>query len=1761
MRGFNRVSRPMARLPVSSHVPPLLTPMDSSGEEGGYLHQQQTPLQVAPRLQLQNKSEDERAASPRPGPTDELVRSSSSSGGHGGSSTGNNNTTTVVVNNIITYSTHHQQLLQPGRPAGGSAGAQRGRLYGDQRTFVAGSVQTRRSRRVSVTKINSSGSSSASEQGNENETLLKSIADQIMTEPPAGGPVGFEDTTKFPSSHSRFAAGENVSSGRDGDAAPGVSDTDGPRAARPRPTDDGAADGKNPSNESAATTTASSVRSKSLLRNYDPNLHMKNLYQVNGGLERNANPAQGASLLTAASTCSTTSAGGRGHLLHVRGVNAGAAASKTATNSTSSKNSTGTIVTGSTNAGTTARIVTVPPSGLVGGGAGRSDTPASVSGLPANSVSAVPGRTILPTTWNLKLQSSGSRSHLLQQGLLTAPGSAAAKNSAEQQTVLCTKSNPDARGELQIPDQNSTTAAAVASHTNNAPALRQGGPASAWTRPAGNLTASNAVYATARKKSPTAPGGPLSGQKADQKNGLLKSVLAATDCSLKEQQSGSPGRRNRSTSRSPSRSPQGPQRRELQHSQRPQPFAPYISEEEEMPRVNRSTNTRPPGPTVETAVVCEPKAPAPRVINATTRVCAVPVPVEVVEASPEVGTDGEIGGDGCWDEKAEINACSADLISTGASRPHATSSAILRKQVLDEGTMGDTNIADCVDFHDFDSTNPHPNPPPIALPLDREAEMRMASADDKSWMQKRTLSMGNVSTTTTASTVASRGAFSNAGRRGFATTGGRSATTPSGSSAGVQLPEAFFPRQTQKPRSPSSPFRRVPAETAGFGSTQDSNFHILPEHSASGAAHPHPRQNRRSPTTAYRSPHAGSSLSSALHSHEALAPAPRAHSSSGRAGGLSNSKAVTSLFSQTADHLGRSRSRPASPASPFRRTRDETEHAGGGAAVGTATHVLHHGGNNKSSYAVSSRSKSNAAAQRINHDPYHLPLFADEFIFHQQHQVLAQYQQPQQRGNHLQGHMVMHRREQEEPRVALLRPHVFCRIRPLFLRERKTRSCVKTRSESAAEMLVSGDCHKVISIKDNCNLNFVRDFKFHNVFKENSSQEEVFQAIGEPCFQSWAYNGVSCCLFAHGQTSTGKTYSIVGDIADRSAGPACSTSTGRQGAPRGAKQAGGHAGLLPRILWRFFESFPSLGVSVLEIYREQIHDLLNHRKPVKCYSSSAQTIKRSVVKVPCKDYTQAIKAVEKGNRQRVEAKTALNATSSRGHLIILLEYRGETLCIVDLAGKETEAGITSLREVMEDTQRRKSLRSLRGEQSQPHNYLLQRSYSSGSIGVCSAQQLAEQRTGVENKKLMMQKSASMHKLVKRKLEKHLLDHDQEEDDHLEMTDHDHLLGNYNEDISGHEEGTTPDGDALHGTSDRFTFSPASRSTASAHTTAAFHRADPGNRGHSRGGGVFSTLQSRCRSNASSKMTEIVMARGGSRGTGGYNNSKTDHIFNNALGLSCSNAQTPADHVSFPATATTTPSNRLKKGAFSQKHTPNGKKHLNGTLRASAPSSVSKKGAASGGSTSAMRVREQQEIMIRSGRRNRYTPSGASTSGAIVQHSATTSSTLATSFPHNQLRMLELKFINKSLFHLSETIQSLRKKDTKTCFRNSKLTFLLQDWLSSKQIYLLATISPSELCFEESLATLRFADAVASLPKVESKRHRFGVNTTNSSAESSLREGSSFAETPITVAPRLQKGGGHAGLLLDDKSVRQVERVGENSLLLPTSRSTTGNTTA
>eukprot|EP00392_Amoebophrya_sp_AT5.2_P001076 g1078.t1 len=100
------------------------------------------------------------------------------------------------------------------------------------------------------------------------------------------------------------------------------------------------------------------------------------------------------------------------------------------------------------------------------------------------------------------------------------------------------------------------------------------------------------------------------------------------------------------------------------------------------------------------------------------------------------------------------------------------------------------------------------------------------------------------------------------------------------------------------------------------------------------------------------------------------------------------------------------------------------------------------------------------------------------------------------------------------------------------------------------------------------------------------------------------------------------------------------------------------------------------------------------------------------------------------------------------------------------------------------------------------------------------------------------------------------------------------------------------------------------------------------------------------------------------------------------------------------------------------------------------------------------------------------------------------------------RLVELGFINKSLFHLSNCIQALGASAKgagsypkmrgafdpgQVNYRNSKITMLLQESLSgNSRTYMLGTLSPAASAFDENAVTLRFAATVKNIKTQSSK---------------------------------------------------------------------------
>ncbi|KAF7119943.1 hypothetical protein RHSIM_Rhsim13G0235100 [Rhododendron simsii] len=232
---------------------------------------------------------------------------------------------------------------------------------------------------------------------------------------------------------------------------------------------------------------------------------------------------------------------------------------------------------------------------------------------------------------------------------------------------------------------------------------------------------------------------------------------------------------------------------------------------------------------------------------------------------------------------------------------------------------------------------------------------------------------------------------------------------------------------------------------------------------------------------------------------------------------------------------------------------------------------------------------------------------------------------------------------------------VFCRVRPITMGD----NCYPLRP------VVALDSNRLA-------LNFAKNkskiYSFDKVFHPSSSQDEVFEEV-EPVIKS-ALDGYNACIFAYGQTGTGKTFTMEG-TAD-------------------------HPGVIPRAMEALFKqaadsNHPFLfSFSMLEIYMGYLKDLLvprttkatEHMPP--CLSiqtdSEGEIEINNLATIQVSDFNQAKRLYTMGRRSRSTASTNSNQSSSRSHCmtrILMTCFDANTrrritnkIWMVDLGGSE-----------------------------------------------------------------------------------------------------------------------------------------------------------------------------------------------------------------------------------------------------------------------------------------------------------------------------------------------------------------------------------------------------------------------------------------------------------------------------------------------------------
>ena len=172
--------------------------------------------------------------------------------------------------------------------------------------------------------------------------------------------------------------------------------------------------------------------------------------------------------------------------------------------------------------------------------------------------------------------------------------------------------------------------------------------------------------------------------------------------------------------------------------------------------------------------------------------------------------------------------------------------------------------------------------------------------------------------------------------------------------------------------------------------------------------------------------------------------------------------------------------------------------------------------------------------------------------------------------------------------------------------------------------------------------------------------------------------GFNCTIFAYGQSGTGKTYTMSGDMTDT------------------LGLLSDAAGIIPRVLHSLFrkldgeETESSVKCSFIELYNEELRDLLaaDENTKLKLFEDGqkkghSSTIVQGMEESYIKTAREGVQLLQEGSHKRQVAATKCNDLSSRSHTVFTVTVyvkrvteTGEEflssgkLNLVDLAGSE-----------------------------------------------------------------------------------------------------------------------------------------------------------------------------------------------------------------------------------------------------------------------------------------------------------------------------------------------------------------------------------------------------------------------------------------------------------------------------------------------------------
>lgn len=235
----------------------------------------------------------------------------------------------------------------------------------------------------------------------------------------------------------------------------------------------------------------------------------------------------------------------------------------------------------------------------------------------------------------------------------------------------------------------------------------------------------------------------------------------------------------------------------------------------------------------------------------------------------------------------------------------------------------------------------------------------------------------------------------------------------------------------------------------------------------------------------------------------------------------------------------------------------------------------------------------------------------------------------------------------------------------------------EVRENSAVAVSTNGVKGNTVELSMGPNAVSNKTYNFDKVFSHAADQAIIFNDVVLPILSDML-SGYNCTIFAYGQTGTGKTYTMSGDMTE-----SCGLLTDA-------------AGVIPRVLQALFQKLEAeeadctVKCSFIELYNEELRDLLSvdDAAKLKIYDDPnkkghSTTMVQGLEESHITSAAEGIQRLQHGSHKRKVAATKCNDLSSRSHTVFTIttyvkrgsDSTDDYICsgkfnLVDLAGSE-----------------------------------------------------------------------------------------------------------------------------------------------------------------------------------------------------------------------------------------------------------------------------------------------------------------------------------------------------------------------------------------------------------------------------------------------------------------------------------------------------------